>query len=123
MPDTTIGVSNLTKVKSSSQQDSNEALTSIPGSNIVYGKRGREEGIFHKRGNNYSLIRGKRLLTGSSYYYIGSERTRDDGLLIYPTIPKVISLYENDQLIYKGGIKDGLCHWAWNNLQRRKACF
>ena len=110
MPVTTIGVSNLARVRRFTQQDSNEALTSIPGSNIVYGKRGREEGIFHKRGDNYSLIQGKRLLTGSSYYYIGSERTRDDGLLIYPTIPKVISLYENDQLIYKGGIKNGLYH-------------
>ena len=110
MPSTNFGVSNLSRVQQQTQQDNPETVTTILESNIIYGKRGSEEGIFYKKGDDYSLIRGKRILTGSSYYYIGSERTRDDGVLIYPTIPKELSLYEKGQLIYKGGVKDGLYH-------------
>ena len=110
MPSTNFGVSNLSRVQQQTQQDNPETVTTILESNIIYGKRGSEEGIFYKKGDDYSLIRGKRILTGSSYYYIGSERTRDDGVLIYPTIPKELSLYEKGQLIYKGGVKNGLYH-------------
>ena len=110
MPFTNFGVSNLSRVQQQTQQDNPETVTTILESNIIYGKRGSEEGIFYKKGDDYSLIRGKRILTGSSYYYIGSERTRDDGVLIYPTIPKELSLYEKGQLIYKGGVKNGLYH-------------
>ena len=108
MPFNNFGVSNLSRVLPLTQQDNPETVTTILGSNIIDGKRSGEEGIFYKQGDDYSLIRGKRILTGSSYYYIGSERTRDDGVLIYPTIPKALSLSDKGQLIYKGGVQDGL---------------
>ena len=123
MPSTNFGVSNLARVQQQTQQDNPETVTTILGSNIIYGKRSSEEGIFYKKGDDYSLIRGKRILTGSSYYYIGSERTRDDGVLIYPTIPKELSLYEKGQLIYKGGVKNGLYHGHGTIFKNGKPIF
>ena len=110
MPSVNIGYSNLARAQPQTQRDRDGALTSIPGSNLLYGKRDREEGIFYKEGEDYSLIRGKRTLTGTAYYRVGSEWKRNKEVTIDSTIPKEISLYENDRLIYKGGVKDGLYH-------------
>ena len=102
--------SNLARAQQQTQRDRDGALTSIPGSNLLYGKRGRDEGIFYKEGEDYSLIRGKRTLTGTAYCRVGSEWKRNKEVTIDSTIPKEISLYENDQLIYQGGVKDGQYH-------------
>ena len=115
--------SNLARAQPQTQQDRDGALTSIPGSNLLYGKRGREEGIFYKEGEDYSLIRGKRTLTGTAYYRVGSEWKRNKEVTIDSTIPKEISLYENDQLIYKGGVKDGLYHGHGTIFKNGKPIF
>ena len=110
MPSTVGGPSNLDKYFRQNQHGSNEALTFIPQSNLAYGKHGREEGIFIKKGEDYLLIRGKRFLKGSLYYYVGSERIRGDSTIIDLTTPKEFKLYENDKIVYKGRMKNGVYH-------------
>ena len=57
MPFNNFGVSNLSRVQQQTQQDNPETVTTILGSNIIFGKRGGEEGITHLFEENvFSLV-------------------------------------------------------------------